>query len=173
MLQYLHKDLVKIVYKYLYFENVVKYIKYCVEPVQSSDLHRHTKLNVWNGSYSTLTNNKCKLHAPFQVSEPVNYSHIHSLIDQINGSTRTSNKHFVWKRVPHNNGACGKLLMCQDNTGRWSSSFNEGDHTYSIINGNVFRTIRSKCLEVNKLILVPFFKSNFCWQDIGQRFSRC
>jgi hypothetical protein len=58
-------------------------------------------------------------------------------------------------------------MLCQNTKGNWNVNFAD-QHTFSVINGVTFH-VKYKS---DKVVLVPFFKSNHCWQDLAVVFLR-
>lgn len=135
------KDLIRIIYKYLY-DYVPKQI---IHDVHRCNVSRH-KFQ----SHGTLKSPTCKMHNKCFISDTP----------------------LMWKRYfISNTYVCENLIKSQDFSGNWNKNFKDS-HRISIINGTVYHIKSSKSHNSNKYILVPFFESDHCWQDLAMRFMR-
>lgn len=151
-LDLLPKDVARIVYRYLY-DFVPLQI---VNVVETSNFNPAPILRFLGTQRPMLESTTCKIHTSTR-----------SLIDKNNNFTK-------WERsvTPC---VCQNLIKFQDKSGMWNKHF-DTSHRMSIINGVVYHLKKQLKLQnqtyisQDKYILVPFFESNYCWQDMAIRF---
>jgi hypothetical protein len=152
-LRFMPKDIVNLVYRYVCSGSVLCEVLYRVQPYgmhnnnNGGALRRALDLGGLGDKYKTIYSTNCK----------------------ISKKRRTSPKYLVWSRKASvfSDCVCQTLLLCQDMKAMWNVNFKD-IHMMSIIDGNVYHT---KYLG-HKIMLVPFFRSDHCWQDLAVVFLR-
>jgi hypothetical protein len=166
-LEKLPKDVIGIIYSFLYDEipkNLYKYVDFTYAS-QKTRIQRPN--NILHGIFDALDkprllkSTKCKIH---------NY-----------GRQIKDNEKLVWNRRSSGGGVCDPLILCQEEEGFWNKFF-KFKHRFSIINGKVYHLVESQSqdnwgmnidgIRRNTFKLVPYFESNHCWQDLAMRFLR-
>lgn len=147
-LRYIPKDVVNIIYRYTFSNDVLLHminrVKQYPEIEKISALPSLSCIAGVDDKYRTLMSSRCKV------------STIRNII-------------LLWLRKSHrfSNCICQTMILCQDLSGPWNINFS-GEHVFSIINGIVYHSR----YELTKVKLVPFFRSNHCWQDLAVVFLR-
>ena len=169
-LQGLPKDIARIIYSFV-FEEVFHEIKENVELLRIQDLDKKNIANdllglLPNFEAKVLKSSKCKIHnTPSSNVRRGNYDLILS-----------------WSRfnfLSSDKTVCSSLIKSQDHENRWNKNF-DSVCRYSIINGSVYHLVKVdnnvnlgedwEGRRNNSWRLVPYFDSNYCWQDLAQRF---
>lgn len=201
ILNKLPKDIVRIINSYLY-NYIPKEVDIRVTKAKDISHFKNVNMgggllfvgNI-NSHKITLISKRCRMcNKCYLKGKPGDVDNINSLDDiknfidndlaplmtnrQKRDLKRYGNKpHHVWYRkaggVNVLNGCydvsiCKKLVLSQDLSTYWTQAFDQTCR-YSIINGVVYHCVEDE----NKFRLVPVFKSDHCWQDMGLMFSSC
>ena len=154
------KDVLRIIYKYLY-DYVPKELNKVVQRIGGYPIKRYHSFANFLGDldHAALRSSICKI-----CNYKLNVSH------RVRKWYRPENPHINFLGNPENNCVCSNLIKSQDTEGAWDKMFNR-KHQISIINGCVYH-LASMGETSKKYNLVPYFQSDYCWQDLASRFLR-
>ena len=165
-MNYLPKDVARIIYRYVN-DLVIKDMQHNVEcfDCENDDINNEQHNTLFPKLFETnkiLESSICKIHKKHLSSC------IHNFIWSLNKPSYLENDLLGHLKIDM---TCSRLIICQDVFAKWNN-YAKKNHCISIINGCVFRSEFGEYPNDKTLHLIPYFESNYCWQDIAARFLR-
>jgi len=165
----LPKDVLQIVYRYLY-EDVPSYLhRYVVKYSNVKKPRNYYVPDSFDINSSLLKSTVCKV---------CRLNDDETLCVWIRDNPKNYNTDILKILSEQSkNSVCACLMKSQDVSKKWNKSF-KSTHRYSIINGVVYHLVdddydtNDYSRLTNKCRLVPYFQSDHCWQDLAVRHMR-